>query len=501
MINGAWVTADAYYGSSYSDYIRDDKGGAVRIANHGTGTAIDTVGWPDNNNAAPYYEGAQIAGLVATDGLTLGSQLVRMSYPGSYLSAYGPAYDSDNNNINFVFNNPSTVAPKTTATSKTVLTGTPATGAWVNLTDTLSQGGVCSTALISGLYPVCRFSVYAATGTWSAIAYSLGSTSSYYKEISTITVVAGTPVSFPNATTSPTWIANPYNHTLLNTTTDYAFVAGTVYNIFGAALNGITVSGGGRSTVTSTTGRYFLSVPAGSVQITANPNNGSPTYSSESLTVALTAGSLTDSQDFNLAQAGVLRGYFKTTSNVALPNRVAVALQGFSEVGQATSDGSGNFYIRNISTGTYTVAPSLDPIETVSPTTAAATISVAGSTVFVGTFTISNGLANITGQVLSSGQAIKTGVVVMATTSTLAGGATTPAPTLTGAGACSPCYYETSSDSLGNFTLDLRSSATPYKLYGWYSVLSGTSTTTTRAGPYTVNVTTASTTVTQNISW
>lgn len=499
-VDGTMVTVNAYYSAPYVDYIKKTNAGAVRIANHTTGTAIDTVGWRDIGNLAPEYETAFV-NLFASDGLPVGSQVVRMSYPGSYLSTYGPAYDSDDNSLNFVYNIGATVEPKTAATSKTVLTGTPATGAWVNLTDTLSQGGVCATTLIAGLYPACRFTTYAATGTWSAIAYSLGSTSSFYKEIATVTVASGFTTSFPNATTSPTWLSSPYNHTLLNTTTDYAFVAGTVYNVFGSPLNGITVAGGGRSTVTSSSGRYFLSLPAGAVQVTANYGNSSPSYSSESLSLVLTAGSLTDGQNFNLAQAGVLRGYFKTTSSVPLPNRVAVALQGFSEVGQATSDGSGYFYIRNISTGTYTVAPALDPIESVSPSSASVTLSAAGTTVFVGTFTISNGLANIAGQVTSGGQAIRTGVLIMATTSTLAGGASTPAPSLSGVGSCSPCYYETSSDALGAYNLELRSSATAYKLYGWYSVTSGTATTTTRVGPYTVNVTTASTTVTQNLSW
>lgn len=494
MLGGAWVTADAYYTALYTNYIRDDKGGSVVIGNHVTGTVYDTVGWEDSTNPAPQFETNDYPNVA--DGMQ-NSQLVRLSTPGWVSATYGPAYDSNNNDIDFARYDPIVQAPKNTTNILPAITGTPATGAWMNLTDTFSQGGVCSTVIVGGIYPVCRLSVYAATGTWTAIAYSLGSTTlNYYKQFDNV-VVGGSNINIPNATTSPVWPANPYSHTLLNTTTNYAFVAGTVYNAFGSPLNGIAVTSNGQTTTTPASGRYFLSLPSGAVGLTANPNNGNPIYSSEVLNIVAPAGSLTDSQNFFLAQAGVLRGYFKTSSNVALPNRTAVALQGATEMGQASSDGSGVFYIKSLSTGTYTVQPALDPAESVSPSSVTVTLAAPGTTVFVGSFTVTNGLAQITGSVLAGGAPIKTGVLVVATTATLAGAV----PSLTGSSGCSPCYYEAASDAVGNYVIPLRSSASNYKVYGWYTTFLNGVSSTTRAGPYTVSVATAATTVSQNLTW
>ncbi len=517
---GVTRTADAYYGvpgvshkngSSGYDFQAPShmlqphqEGGLYLRRNPGSWYVADSVGWmdagllPDTGTC----EGGAAGCVNLVDGIHAGEQLIRFSTPGAVVSALAPAYDSDYNSRDFTLLSPMTVAPSIAGITKTAVAGYPASGSWVNYNDSLSQGGTCSTVLIGGLYPVCRYTTYVATGTWTGIAYSLGSASSnFFKQFDNV-VVGASGVSIPNAATVPSWPAADQSATLLRDTTNYAFIAGYVYNVFGVPLAGKAVSGsGGAATTTSASGRYFLSLEAGAVQLTANPNSADPTYSAETLNVTGTAGALLDSQNFNLNQAGVIRGHFKTSSGIPLPNRSAVALSGVDTAGQGSSDTSGDFYLRNLSTGTYVVQPALDPMESVSPSSATVTIATPGTTVFVASFTVTNGLAQIVGRVTSGGTPITTGVFILASTTTLSGGATTPAPSMSGSTGCAPCYYETSSDATGDYVLSLRSSATAYKLYGWHTTFSGTTPTTTRSSAYTVSVTTGSATVTQDIAW
>src|SRR5262249_22770123 len=137
----------------------------------------------------------------------------------------------------------------------------------------------------------------------------------------------------------------------------------------------------------------------------------------------------------------------------------------------------------------YTVEPALDSAESSSPSSVDIVLSSTGSTTYVSTFTVSSALAEITGQVTLSGSAINTGVLVLASTTTLTGGATSPPPSLSGANglACRPCYYTVSSDASGTYSLDVRSSpSTAYQVYGWYSTMSGNTATISRKGPYAV---------------
>jgi hypothetical protein len=517
---GVTRTADAHYTNGFSwkedvgavnfeapsHMIEIGEGGGLyfvrKIESLGVWYVDDRFGWCKGAGGPP---AGVIEGSCFTDaaGLGVGEQFVRMSTPGVVAAAYGPSYDSGDNSKDFVKYIPIAVPPSTVAVTKPALTGGVAFGAWTNLTDPLSTGGSCVSTVLGGGQRVCRFTTYAATGTWTAISFVPGvyADHNYFLQTDNVTVGA-TGVSIPNATTLPTWSLSPHSYSVLNATTSNAYVAGTVYNIYGNPLNGIQVQGvGGQTVTTSVSGRYFLYLPAGASQVVANPNSASSNYSSETLNLATTAGVLYDPQNFFLSQAGSLRGYFKTSSNQPLPNRVAVALQGTTQMGQASSDGTGYFYIRNVSTGAYTVVPMLDSAEGVSPSSASVTLATPGTTVFVGTFTVSNGLSEVTGNVTAGGVAINTGVLVVATTATLAGGASTPAPSLTGAGSCSPCYYEASSDATGVYALSLRSNATPYNIYGWYTVFNGTAPVSTRIGPFAVTVSSASATYTRHLTW
>lgn len=460
----------------------------------------DTLGWCKGGVSPTTFETACRASPM---GFQVDEQFVRTSSTGTLSPGYGPAYDSEDNSKDFLDNTPISVPPHNHTDVEAPLTGTPAIGAWVALSDSLSEGASCANTIVPSGHLVCRYTASAATGTWTALAFIPGvhGVSNYYGEVDNIDV-GGSPVSFPNATTTPAWVVAPRNYTILESTTTNAYVAGTVYGTTGGPISGITIAGsGGNNYVTGPSGRYFVYATAGASVITANPGNTVATYSSETLNLATTPGALYDPQNFILSQAGGVKGFFQTTSNQPLPGRVAVALVGAMEKTQASSDNTGYFYLKNLSTGTYTIQAALDPIETVSPSSATITVTSPGTSVFVATFTVSSGFATIQGQARVGTVPVNTGVVVLASTATLSGGATTPPPAVTGTSGCAPCYYETSSDPNGQFRLTVRSSALNYKLYGYYTTFSGSTPTTTRIGPYTISVTAPSSTATQDLVW
>lgn len=488
----------------------NDSGG-VSIANASgyiaatwPATRIDSVGWAKNGgHSAPSgaVEGTQIM-TSAGWGLQTGEILIRWTDPGNVNSSFGRAYDSNDNSHDFWRTMPIPAAPNSASQGTAPpLTGTPATGANVNFNDPLSGLTTCNDTTLSGGYRVCAFTtVGIATGTWTAVITS----GTYYTTISTITILANVSTGVPNGSTAPNWTTvNNSTLTLLNDTTIYAFVSGQVNDANGSPLNYITVSGGIQNVHTNSSGNYFLSASTGNVQIIANSANANRAYTSASQTLtSLQAGTLYANTNFTLIYGGIIQGYFQTGSATPLPSRVAVALQGGSQQAQAVSDNTGYFYLANLATGTYTVQPSLDPAETSSPSSSTVILTTTGTYTVISTFTITNALGQITGQVTNNSQPITTGILVLASTSSLGGSSTSLPPSLNGGAGqlCNPCYYTGSSDASGNYTLQVRSSASAYNLYGWYTTFSGSTPSFTRKGPYSITISTGQI-QTQNISW
>ncbi len=481
----------------------------------------DKMGWAKNSagNGAPSVavEGNAIPSF---SGLQDGESLIRMTDPGNVNSLYGRAYDTDDNRNNFLDVFPLVNAPNTgSQIAQIPIAGTPATGAIININDPLSNSTTCSTSYVASPNcvapgcPVCTFSAAGiSTGTWIVDITSgvIPGQPALYSKIQNVVITVNTSTGIPNGSTLPSWTPVSNTSVVLSAATSYAFVSGFVYDGTGSPLNRIEITdNNGRTTFSASTGKYMLLASTGSWPISANPldANVNRAYTAQSLNAqTLLSGLLYDNQDFNLTLGGILRGYFQTASNTPLPGRVAIALDGSGlQKSQAVSDNTGYFYLTNLATGTYTVQPSLDPAETCSPVSLSATLTSTGTATAVSTFTVTNGLAQITGQVqlTNSSTTITTGVLVIATTATLAGGSSSPPPSVSGTngGACSPCYYAGSSDATGSYTLNLRSSASAYKLYGWYTQFSGITPTVTRRGPYSVSVSTGGQIVTQNLSW
>jgi hypothetical protein len=533
---GLTRTADAYYsGPAYSAYGMDfrapshmipqsDAGGVYVYYYTGTTwLTFDRVAWSKSASGSTAPGGAtEGSGIGLVQGLQPGEQLVRMTEPGFVTAGRGRAYDSDDNASNFIFESTLTSQPhNVTSGVESAVTADPAFGGVTNFNDLLSNAASCvSTPLYVGSCPgtgcrVCRFTNTVATGTWTMDA----TYNNYHAQVQNVTVALNVSTVAPNGGTTPSWTAvGNAGRTFLQNTTDYAFVSGYVYSATGSPLSGIQVTdNNGRSTNSSSTGRYSLLSTTGTITLTANPGNSSnnPAYVTQSRSPhVLLSGTLydastwspTDTTDFRLSLGGVVRAYYRTGSGTPLPGRVAVAMMAGTDVSQGISDNSGYAYLTNLSTGTYDLYARLDPAESASPSSTTVTLASTGTAVTVATFTITNALGEITGQVLigASTTPITTGVLVLATTATLTGGSSTPPPTVTGSNGalCAPCYYADSSNASAIYSIPVRSGSTPYNVYGWYSTINTSNVVTvTRSGPYSVSISTGGQIISQNLSW
>jgi prepilin-type N-terminal cleavage/methylation domain-containing protein len=488
MVNGAVMTADAYFGNSTTDVIADSSYGGVQVQDN-LGNLIDRVCWNGTSGPPPTsFCGNTYVPTDGTCGLNVGeppltcaggagpyegNQLVRYPYPtlGDAVVSRGTdgsAYDTGYNDIDF--SSPSALSgtlglqysPFTTASpALPVISGVPANKAIISVDDGLSTPiqatsasdvrGASSTFVLTDV----------ATGTWSVFISSNG----YLFEADSQLVTAAAPLVFPSATT------------LVTSTDTKGFVAGTVTDVLGNPISvptAITVSGGGATNTASTVnGRYFLRTSTGSVDVVANPGSSNGDYvalSSNSVFVQL--GEVSDGVNFMLSQGGQISGFVTRDGINALPG-VAVSVidaNGFADDTEITNS-LGQFTTIVVATGSYEVTPELDTIASASPTYYTTTVT-SGLTVFSTTFTITNALGVVTGTATLSGQAISTGVLIIVTTSTLTGSA--PPNVSVTAMTVSPNYAGSSLED-GTYSISVRQSTSPaYNIYAYYSTVSST---------------------------
>ena len=490
-VGGTTRTPDAYYtpGNTYSTgvyaaphhMIQTGGAGGIIIYNGNGEPIVDRMAW--DGPGTPASSAVEGTVLHANTGLGIqaGEQFVRKTDTGTANPSYGNAYDSDNNFNDFVDTGILIFVPNTTTTgTRTPITGIPALGAVVSINDGLSAHSTvyASGSPIAGEFYVPRV----ATGTWNVFL----ATSGLVATISSATVTANTTVQAPNSLTTPAWPVANFSETVISSTATSGYIAGRITDVSGGVITNPTVnaSAGGNSYPTNSFGRYFIPITAAACpgpgnaglggtyyDLTANPGNGNSQYVSfESSSVFVCLGQITDMNDIALSQGGKISGFVTRDGINALPGVIFTAQDsnGMTD-DQEVSDNSGHFTLINLSTGVYTVQPSLDIGETSSPTTSTATVT-AGATIFSSTFTITGDMGTIVGATTLSGAAIKTGVTIVASTATiLSSPPAISSSTLTGAG-----YYATSSMEDGTYSLDVRgSTSTTYNVYGYYSTLNG----------------------------
>lgn len=510
-VGSTWVHADMYYFNTaaggaarteHIDLIKNDTAGGLYMYRYpnSLGYPNDVIGWADNDSAwPPVYEGTPIPDIGGgNDGLGVppGKQLVRVSSPAANMTDiawYGRAYDSGSNARDWLYTysggptfffTPYTVAHGTFP----VLTGKPAPGAFVSAGDFNSNSTQTLTAYISSnslQLPYAPFTLKGvSTGTWEiGLAYNTGFPlyQTLMQSITTITVTQNVIRSVPVAVSTPAWKATNQFHVHLTSQTGMGFVRGTVRGGSGnGPLANIRVEGGGNAKLTGTNGQYFMAVTSGAVNLIANPNNLNGAYIQSVQPVTVSSSAITV-QDFSLSLGGRITGY-ATSGTTPLSNVVFIALKDGSQAGTGTTDASGNFTIRNLSTATYIVEPVLEVGQDVNPNDKTVVMTTTGAW-FSSTFTVSGAFGNIYGTVSDAAGPLTSGALLVASTSSIS--STPPAVVGSSAPAMTP-YYMVSSKADGTYTMPVRGSNT-YYLSVYVPIISGASvsiTTKTYSGIY-----------------
>jgi hypothetical protein len=481
MVNGQAVTADAYYADDASAYCNPTPTGyspstsswnsagappvkLLALSGHNgvfwltdtAGSVLDTAGWT-HTTALQGCEGS-CRRVYAGDGSGLGDnqEMVRYASTSGVSALWGPAYDSDDNSVDFSTFPTLAYSPSSSASAfKDIIAARVPDGAVVSATDGLS---VSTKTVRVGTPPHGEFFLTpVATGTWT-VYISSGNYSLITNDVPIPSM--GSVYRFESTTT---FISLP------NT---YGFVEGRVTDANGNAIGGSGIyMDPGTIQASLSTGRYILSATPGYTTVTANPGNLNSSYVQlSSANVPVVLGAVTGGVDFVLSQGGRITGFVTRDGVNALPN-VAVAFydsNGQPE-DQQISDNSGRFTSKILSTGTYSLEPALDSFSSSSPSSATVSV-VQGATRFSSTFTISGALAHITGTVTYNSAVVKTGVLLVASTGTLPSGP----PALSSASLTSSAYYMTSSKEDGTYDLEVRQAN--YNIYCYYFTGSGGST-------------------------
>ncbi|MGD9641908.1 MAG: prepilin-type N-terminal cleavage/methylation domain-containing protein [Elusimicrobiales bacterium] len=447
------------------------------------GATIDAVGWTSGGNAPDHCETNCI---YQANGLRQGDQVARFSTPCTPGVTYGRAYDSGDNSGDFYFNDTGSAAgipyrPFNSASpSQLSLSGVPALSAFVMVDDGNSAAVTSSISSLTGAQgQVCAYSSFTivgvSTGVWTVTAVH----GNYMRTISTVTVAQNVLTSVPNALTIPAWQVAGLNYTAVSSTYSGGLASGYVYGAgldYWMRLPGKVVgSSDGNYTATDARGWYFLQVSTGEAVIHANYQSADGNYMTSDAYATILQGAVTDIPDFHLARGGYIKGYV-TSGTGALPNIPVRATSG-GAVYNDTTDDTGYFYIfAATDTVAYTITPELDPLQGYSSLpTDPLTISVteAGVTVFAGSITVTGALGTISGSVTDGGEAITTGVLLVASTATVP--AALPAITALTAPAQSVFYF-VSSKSDGTYSLEVRSSTSAtYNLRAFYPKVDGNS--------------------------
>lgn len=486
IVDGSLVHADASYGDHAGNvnYIKNTYACGLTLTRVADGVIQDRVGWNDVDDTAPVYEGSPIPNNTVTDhccavmgetcdGQGSGNFLIRISSPGSETDSYGPAYDTNDNSQDWMYhaivcnNVPLITAlngkfgvgmPRATEYGPVpLMAGTPAHGALITSNDTIGPSTTTVETTVDFTFGTLTHSMAeftlngVATGTWSVLI----STGETYTIISSVTV-EGLDVStnIPNFGTDPPTVSSEAA-VILSSSSSEGYISGTVTDVDGNPLSLIKMNVGAQPKTTGTNGRYFAQVSSGTVTVVANEGNDNNLYVESIERVTVNTGQIT-TLNFSLSQGGILKGFLTTDGSSILPGVEVTAELSGAQYGSATSDDSGYFYIKNLATATYTVAPALDASEVSDPVSSTATVIV-NETVFVGTFTIYGSLSDLTGTLTVDGSTLTSGALILASTNSIS----YPPDNIVGSSAPTKVFvYAASSKADGTYEMELRGGST-----------------------------------------
>jgi len=446
------------------------NGGAAWTGFAGT-TQYDAIVWDGNGLVPPYAETA--AAHSANNGMNPNENFIRrLDTTTAWNTSYGNAYDSNNNSIDFVDNPTIQFPPRTSTTLKTPLTGTPAIGAIASMTDGISTPS-STTIMGAGTYASPTYAQFlvpsVATGTWTIFIDS-GTSSA---EIDSVLVLANSTTTVPNSATSPIWQNNSQN-IVLSTAGVVGTITGKVTDALGNIISpGITVTAGNAVVTTNANGMYFIRLSTGVYDVVANPGNANALYASMTYNPpqTVTLGDVTLNVNFQLPKGGRINGWISRDGINPLPGITLVAYDsdGIPRDSEVSAF-NGSFMLVNLTTGTYTIQPVLDPKETSSPVSVAPSILFGGTTVWSSSFTVVGAMGTVIGAVKLSGQPIRSGVLIVASTATIS----FPLPALSSSTMAGSVIYADSSLEDGTYSLDIRGSTTSvYNMAAFYTTMSG----------------------------
>ena len=471
-IDGTLVTADAYYSGNYNNQI---VGGCFRILNAADNTVIDQVGWVDEHvGSAPCYEGHSVPYNGNGDGISQGDQLVRVSSPGLASDVYGRAYDSGDNELDFLYPyHPSLEGvnwnPHSSAeAAQTIITGKPAAKALIASNDTIGASTDVYTAYVTSdtlQLPYAAFKLdNVAVGTWDVIAAS----GVYQWKTEGVTVAADQTTAIPNTRAG----VPDAGQVSLDTYTISGYLAGRITDESGNALCVTAQAGGG--TCACTSGMFFCyDVSTGPIIAMFNPNNADGQHV-EFLSAQTIETGLVNSLNVELPTGGTLRGFVGTDATTSLANITVSASKSGVVYGSAVTDSTGYYHIKNLAADTYTVAPVLDPLMASNPPNRAATPS-AGTTTDVDPFVVSGAGGIVTGHIYyPAGTPVTTGAIVLVSTASIG---SSPPSIFASSAAAQAVYYAASSLADGSYAVEVRGYTTPnvFHLSVFYPNVSGTS--------------------------
>ena len=418
---------------------------------------LDTVGWTNDGTAGP-PNGVETTGVIVT-GANWGPAgspsgvLNRKSDPFGMTAGVGNSV-SNNNNAQDVLLLASVGAayPRNSQTATSpVQYGTTAATATMAATDGYSAA---TTASSTGYYLLNSVT----TGTWSLAgywnAYSSMTAGNIQVNTGAITVL---------------------NLLLEHSSRGGGGVSGRVTRSDTlAAVSNIIINSGTASTLTDALGNYVLNLASGTQPVIANDGFSNIGYNSLSTTATVVAGGITTGVNFNLVPSGAVSGKVTTNGTDAYPNIPVHAVSQGLEVATTQSDSFGNYSLFGIPTGAASIVPILDPQSTAANPPSISLSITQGTTLSGNDFIVTTSLGKITGSVTSGGNGISTGVLILASTTTL----TSPPLVNNAYRTGSTVLYATTSDSSGQYTVNVVLDST-YTLYGYYTSLSNNNTTAT----------------------
>lgn len=503
-VNGATpVLADAYYviGGTMVSRIANDTGGGIglTLARYTVSDSpyevwVDCVAWgisggnPSDNPPLSCVEGTNINSKLM-DGYILKRLSSRegtaydpandASYPGAGWDnnrngPSGTTGDFDNQTLSIYGNAWNT---ETAGTPVTTRHGSPMAGAIVSGSDGLSSAMTAYAEDMDAGAPVvggpARFWLNnVATGTWT-VAIASGN----YAQFTTVDVTAVNTTYYirhwgsqaaSNTEDGTYW-------TRLSSANSNGFVSGRVTQ-GGTGLGSISVTAAaGGSATTDSNGYYRFSASSGTYTVTANEGNANASYTVGTTTgVNVETGKIISGIDFSLSAGGQVSGKVTTNGTDALPGIVVGAYTGGAGttlIDSVVTDSAGNYQIKNLSANTYQIQPVLDTGESI--TTPAAgyetVVIVAGSNFTSKDFQVTSGFGKIVGSCTDNSNAITTGVLVYASTSSIPAG---NPPSLTYSAVAGVTRYMAISGSDGKYALNIRkptSGTVTYYLYGYYT--------------------------------